>query len=85
MSELRAGATVLLPLVEAAIAAVRPGMAATLAANPETLAMLLPHLPDIATAADAALAPGAFAVTGADFAIAVDLGQRLDDVMAGLA
>jgi flagellar biosynthesis/type III secretory pathway protein FliH len=84
-TELRAGATVLLPLVEAAIAAVRPGTAATLMANPETLALLAPHLADMAMAADPGLAPGAFAVAGADFAIAVDLAQRLDDVMLGLA
>ncbi len=85
MAELSAGAAVLQPLVDAAIAAVVPGKAATLTAHPDTLAVLAPHLPDIATAADAALTPGAFAVTGADFSITVDLAQRLDDVMAGLA
>ena len=85
MAELKAGATVLQPLVDAAIATVVPGAAATLTAHPDTLAALAPHLPGIAIAADAALAPGAFAVTGADFSITVDLAQRLDDVMAGLA
>lgn len=84
MTELKAGAAVLLPLVEAAIAAVRPGDAATLNAHPDTLAALAPHLPDLATAADPALPPGSVSVTGADFSIAVDIGQRLDDVLAAL-
>ncbi|WP_426165115.1 FliH/SctL family protein [Sandarakinorhabdus sp. DWP1-3-1] len=85
MTELKAGAAVLLPLVEAALAAVRPGAAATLNAHPDTLAALRPHLPDIATAADPALPPGSVCVTGTEFCIAVDIGQRLDDVLAGLA
>lgn len=84
LAELRAGAAVLQPLVDAALAAVRPGEAATLRAHPDTLAVLAPHS-DIATVADTALAPGVFAVAGAEFSIDVDLAQRLADIVAGLA
>ena len=84
-AELRAGATVLRPLVDAALAAVGPGEAATLRAHPDTLAVLTLHMPDIAAVADAGLARGGFAVTGADFSIDVDLGQRLTEIVAGLA
>ncbi len=84
MAELRASHEALLPLAAAALAAVRPGEAATLRAHSETLARLLPHLPDIATSADAALAADGFAITGSDFAIDIGVAARLDDVMTGL-
>ena len=84
MVELQAGAT-LLPLVEAALAAVRTGELASLRAHPDTLAAMAPHLPDLAITADVALAPGAFAISGAEFSIDVDLSQRLADIVADLA
>lgn len=84
-AELRVGAIALQPLVDAALAAVRPGEAATLRAHPDTLVVVLPHMAAIATIADPTLAVGAFAVTGAEFSIDVDLAQRLADIVAGLA
>ncbi len=84
-AELKAGAAALLPLVDTALAAVRPGAAVTLVAHPATLAALAPQLPALATAADAEMAEDSFAVTGADFIVAVDLAARLDDALAGLA
>jgi flagellar biosynthesis/type III secretory pathway protein FliH len=85
MAELGAGATVLEPLVIAALAAVKPHEAPTLEMHPETLAALQPYLPAIATAANAAMARDAFAVTGPQFVITAGLTDRLADIVAGLA
>ena len=84
-AELSAGAQVLLPLVEAALAQVRSGEAAVLAAHPATLAALQPHLPDVAVHADLALAPGQFVVTGAEFVIDTSLSERLAAILAEVA
>jgi hypothetical protein len=75
----------LLPLAEAALALVAPAAAPTLCAHPETLVRLAPHLPGLATTADAALPPGVFHLAGADFVVPVDLPQRLAAVLADLA
>jgi flagellar biosynthesis/type III secretory pathway protein FliH len=85
MAELGAGATVLEPLISAALVAVKPGEAPTLVMHPDTLAALQPHLPVIATTANAALARDAFAVTGPQFVITSGLADRLADIVAGLA
>jgi flagellar assembly protein FliH len=83
-AELRAGAAVLMPLVEAALALVQPDEAPCLAAHPDVLAALAPHLPaGLVTQADAALPLDAFAVRGAEFVIAEGLAARLDAVLAG--
>lgn len=84
-AELQRGAETLEPLVTTALAAVRPGEAATLHAHPDTLAMLKAHAPDLKLAADPALAPGSFAVSGTDFVIDAGLSARLDAVLASLA
>ncbi len=85
MAQLHSDPKLLLALVEAALAAVRPGTAATLHANPATLAALRPHLPEIATAEDPALAPDGFVVSGTDFVIEVGLAARLLEIMGEIA
>jgi flagellar biosynthesis/type III secretory pathway protein FliH len=77
--------TVLLPLVEAALASVRSDEAPVLRAHPDTLAALQPHLPVLAVAADPGLARDEFAVTGPTFIIETGLSERLADIVAGLA
>ncbi len=84
-AELSAGAGVLQPLVTAALAAVRPGEAATLCAAPETLAALQPHLPAIATRADPALGPDQIRVIGNDFVIDAGLAARLAAITGAMA
>jgi flagellar biosynthesis/type III secretory pathway protein FliH len=85
MAELQGDPRQLLALVDAALAAVRPGMAATLHANPTTLAALRPHLPDIATVEEPGLAPDGFVVSGTDFVIEVGLAARLQEIMGEIA
>ncbi len=80
-AELGAGAAVLLPLVEAALGAVRPGDLPTLVAHPDVLAVVAGHLPGLMTAADGGMAGDGFAVTGTDFIIDVALTARLDRVL----
>lgn len=84
-AELRAGATVLLPLVEAGLAALSPADQPTLVAHPDVLAQLVPYLPALATAADAALPPDSFAITGTDFIVETSLTARLDRVLGLVA
>ena len=81
LAELRRDPAVLLALAEAALAAVVPGQAATLAAHPDTLAVLGPLLPGITTAPDPALAPDHIIVSGADFMIDTSLAARLADIL----
>lgn len=81
MAELEAGAHVLIPLVDAALAAVVLGEAATLKGHPETLAALQTDLPGIAVIGDAAMARDGFVVTGTDFVVEVGLGARLFEIM----
>lgn len=85
MAELRGDSGILSALVDAALAAVRPGAVATLHAHPSTLAALRPHLPDIATAEDAGLTTDAFVVAGTDFVIEVGLTARLHEIMGEIA
>lgn len=75
----------LLPLATAALALVETAAAPTLCAHPDTLARLAPHLPGLATAADAGLARDAFRLEGPDFVVPVDVSQRLALAMAGMA
>jgi flagellar biosynthesis/type III secretory pathway protein FliH len=84
-AELRAGAAVLLPLVEAGLAALRPADQPTLVAHPDVLAQLAPHLPALATATDDALPPDSFAITGLDFIVETSLTARLDRVLGLVA
>ena len=82
-AELRAGAAVLMPLVEAALTLVQTDEAPCLAAHPDVLAALAPHLPaGLATQADPALPLDGFAVRGTDFVIAETLAARLQAVLA---
>jgi flagellar biosynthesis/type III secretory pathway protein FliH len=85
MGELSADPQVLTRLVDAALALVRPTEAVTLRAHPATLALLRPHLPDIAAVEDLGLAPDAFAVSGTDFVIETGLSARLADIMESIA
>jgi len=75
----------LIPLVDAALAAVRPGEAMTLCAHPATLSALAPHLGDITTMADAGLPADGFVVTGGDFIVDVNIGARLAEILQALA
>jgi flagellar biosynthesis/type III secretory pathway protein FliH len=84
-AELQRGAAALEPLMTTALAALRPGDAATLHAHPDTLAMLRAHAPDLHLAPDPAMPPGSFAVSGTDFVIDAGLSGRLDAVLASLA
>jgi flagellar biosynthesis/type III secretory pathway protein FliH len=84
-AELQAGVAALEPLITTAIAAVRPGEAATLHAHPDTLAMLRAHAPELHLAPDLEMQPGSFAVSGTDFVIDAGLSARLDAVLASLA
>ena len=84
-AELKHGTAALEPLVTTALAAIRPGEAATLHAHPDTLAMLKAHAPDLKLNPDPALRPGSFAVSGTDFVIDADLSARLDAVLESLA
>ncbi|NJC07887.1 FliH/SctL family protein [Polymorphobacter fuscus] len=85
MAELASGASVLVPLVEAALAAVRPGEAPVLRAHPDTLAALQPYLASIATMGDTAMARDAFAVSAPDLLIDAGLSTRLATIIGGLA
>ena len=77
-AELRGGAKVLLPLVEAALAAVRLGEAAVLRGHPAVVAGL--EL-DMAVEGDESLAMDGFVVSGMDFIVDVSLAARLDEIM----
>lgn len=85
MAELGAGAAVLLPLVDAALAQVAIGEAGVLRAHPETLAAVQAQLPDLAVAGDVDMARDEFAVTAPEFVIAAGLSARLADIVRGLA
>jgi flagellar biosynthesis/type III secretory pathway protein FliH len=85
MAELRLDPSVLLRLIEAALAMVRPGEVATLRAHPVMLERLRPYLPEMEVAADAALAGDEFAVSGGDFVIEAGLAARLGEIMEGVA
>ncbi len=85
MAELRGGAEALLPLVEAALTQVRLREPVVLKAHPETLALLAPHLPDIATAPDADLPRDGFALVGPDFIVDAGLSARLAELMEQVA
>ena len=80
-AELAAGAAVLMPLVDAALAALRPGEVAALHGHPATLAALRDHLPDMVMIAAAHRDVGGFAVTGTDFMIDISLAARLAEIM----
>lgn len=85
MAELRGDPGILSALLDAALAAVRPGAAATLHCHPSMLAALRPHLPDITVAEDAGLATDGFVVAGTDFVIEVGLAARLQEIMGEIA
>jgi flagellar assembly protein FliH len=85
MAELRLDPSVLLRLIEAALAMVRPGEVATLRVHPVMLERLRPYLPEMEVAADPALAGDEFAVSGGDFVIEAGLAARLDEIMEGVA
>jgi flagellar biosynthesis/type III secretory pathway protein FliH len=85
MAELRIDPSVLLRLIEAALAMVRPGEAVVLSVHPLMLERLRVWLPEIDVAADAALAGDAFAVSGGDFVIEAGLAARLDEIIEGVA
>jgi flagellar biosynthesis/type III secretory pathway protein FliH len=84
-AELTVGGSLLAPLVDAALAAVRLGEAPVLSAHPDTLAALQAYLPDVATAADATCSRDGFSVSAPQFTIAASLADRLTDIVAGLA
>lgn len=81
MAELGSGASVLIPLVDAALAAVKPAEIPTLKAHPETLASLAPEFPDLLMAEDASLPKDGLVVAGLDFVIEVGLQARLSEIM----
>lgn len=80
-AELGSGARVLIPLVEAALAAVKPAEMPTLKAHPQTLAALAPEFPDLLMAEDASLPKDGFVVAGLDFVIEAGLQARLAEIM----
>jgi flagellar biosynthesis/type III secretory pathway protein FliH len=86
-AELARGEAVLLPLVEAALAALSPGEPAVLRAAPEVIAALNDHAADVLAGlqleADPALGDGV-CVSGPTFVVETGLGARLEDVMAVL-
>lgn len=84
-AELTVGGQALVPLVDAALAAVRQGEMPVLSGHPDTLAALKPYLPDVATAADATCSSDGFCVSAPQFMIAASLSGRLADIVAGLA
>lgn len=84
-AELRIDPSVLLRLIEAALMMVRAGEAATLRVHPVMLERLRPWLPEMAVAADDALAMDEFSVSGGDFVIEAGLAARLDEIMEGVA
>jgi flagellar biosynthesis/type III secretory pathway protein FliH len=82
--ELRQNPAVLEALAAAALAAIVPGQAATLAAHPDTLAALLPLLPvaaPICALPDPALGTDRIIVSGPDFIIDTSLATRLSDLL----
>lgn len=85
MAELRLDPSVVLRLIEAALALVRPGEVATLKVHPVMLERLRPYLPEMDVAADAALAMDQFTVSGGDFVIEAGLAARLAEIMEGVA
>lgn len=86
MAELSAGAAAaLVPLVDAALAQVRVGEAASLHAHPDTLAALGGHLPVLATVADSGLVRGIIHVTGTTFVIEADITARLAEIVEAMA
>jgi flagellar assembly protein FliH len=85
MAELRLDPSVLLRLIEAALAMVRPGEAMGLRVHPDMVERLRAWLPDIAIEADPAVAEDGFVVAGGDFVIEAGLAARLGDIMGELA
>lgn len=85
MAELQHDNGVLVRLVDAALALVRPGEPVTLRAHPATLAMLRPHLPDLAIAEDPGLAGDAFIVAGPDFIVETGVMARLAEIIGEIA
>lgn len=85
LAELEVGAKVLIPLVDAALALVGLGAAATLRMHPATLAELAGELGDIAVAEDAGLPIDAFEIGGETFVIAAGLRARLVEIMEEMA
>lgn len=81
LAELGRGAAVLMPLVEAGLAAVRPGAAATLHGHPATLTAIAAVLADVAVLADESLGLDEFRVSGADFIVDVSLRSRLNEII----
>jgi flagellar assembly protein FliH len=81
MAELSGGAAVLLPLVEAALAEVKPGESAVLRAHPDVLAQLEGRLENVLMQGDAAMPRDAFAVEGPDFVIGAGLQARLETIL----
>jgi flagellar biosynthesis/type III secretory pathway protein FliH len=82
--ELRQNPAVLEALAAAALAAIVPGQAATLAAHPDTLAALLPLLPvaaPICALPDPTLGTDRIIVSGPDFIIDTSLATRLSDLL----
>lgn len=85
MAEFARDPAVMARLVDAALAMVRPGEAATLRAHPATLAALAGHLHGVVTAADAALAADEIIVSGPEFVIETGLAARLAEIMEAMA
>jgi flagellar biosynthesis/type III secretory pathway protein FliH len=81
MAELSGGALVLAPLVDAALAEVKPGEAAVLRAHPDVLAALEGRFEAVLAQGDAAMALDAFAVEGPGFVIGAGLQARLDAIL----
>jgi flagellar biosynthesis/type III secretory pathway protein FliH len=82
LAELDAGGQVLLPLLDAALATIRPSEPATLRGHPATLAGLAAQLPGMVLTEDASLPADGFVVTGPDFIIDVNLRARLLEITA---
>jgi flagellar biosynthesis/type III secretory pathway protein FliH len=85
MAELRIDPSVLLRLIDAALAMLRPAETAALRVHPFMVDRLRDYLPAIAIQADPAVAEDAFVVAGADFVIESGLAARLADIMAEIA
>lgn len=86
MAELKAGARVLMPLVDAALAEVADGALPTLSAHPDTLTYLARELPPgLVTAADPALPAQHIVLSGPDYRVEAGLEERLARIAKALA
>lgn len=85
MAEFARDPAVMARLVDAALALVRPGEAATLRAHPATLAALAGHLHGVVAVGDAGMAADAIMVSGPEFVIETGLAARLAEIMEAMA